>query len=228
MIFQQFFEMESSTYTYLIACEQSREAVLIDPVVSEIEDYAAVLKSHDLVLVYSLDTHVHADHVTAANSLRGKFGCKTVIHRHSDVECADIYITDRSAIRIGQIVIEARYTPGHTRACTSYVTEGMVFTGDALLIDGCGRTDFQEGDAAMLYDSIYQQIFTLPDETIIYPGHDYHGRLSSSVLQERLHNARLGQDRSKAEFIDIMANLNLPYPKKIDVALPANKACGQP
>lgn len=227
MIFQQFFEKQSSTYTYLIACEQSREAVLIDPVVSEIEKYAEVLQSQNLVLSYSLDTHVHADHVTAANSLRSKFGCKTVIHRHSGVACADIYITDRSAIRIGQILIEARYTPGHTRACTSYVTEGMVFTGDALLIDGCGRTDFQEGDAATLYDSIHQQIFTLPDETVIYPGHDYRGRFSTTVQHERLHNSRLGQGRSKAEFIDIMANLNLPYPKKIDVALPANQACGQ-
>ncbi|MFK4050476.1 MBL fold metallo-hydrolase [Acinetobacter venetianus] len=227
MIFHQFFEKESSTYTYLIASEQTHEAVLIDPVASEIESYAEKLNEHNLTLVYSLDTHVHADHVTAANLLREKYGCKTVLHRHSGVACGDIFITDRSAIRVGEILIEARYTPGHTNACTSYVVDGMVFTGDALLIDGCGRTDFQEGSAETLYDSIHQQIFTLADETIVYPGHDYKGRLSSTVGHERLHNARLGQGKSKQDFVQIMTNLDLPYPKKIDIALPANKACGQ-
>ena len=227
MIFHQFFEKESSTYTYLIASEQTHEAVLIDPVASEIESYAKKLNEHNLTLVYSLDTHVHADHVTAANLLREKFGCKTVLHRHSGVACGDIFFTDRSAIRVGEILIEARYTPGHTNACTSYVVEGMVFTGDALLIDGCGRTDFQEGSAETLYDSIHQQIFTLADETIVYPGHDYKGRLSSTVGHERLHNARLGKGKSKQDFVQIMTNLDLPYPKKIDIALPANKACGQ-
>lgn len=227
MIFHQFFENESSTYTYLIASEQTREAVLIDPVASEIERYADMLEQNNLKLVYSLDTHVHADHVTAANLLRERFGCKTVLHRNSEVACGDIFISDRSAIRVGEILIEARYTPGHTNACTSYVVDGMVFTGDALLIDGCGRTDFQEGDAAILYDSIHQQIFTLADETIVYPGHDYKGRLSSTVGQERLHNSRLGEGKSKQDFIILMENLNLPYPKKIDIALPANKACGQ-
>lgn len=227
MIFHQFFEKESSTYTYLIASEQTHEAVLIDPVASEIESYAKKLNEHNLTLVYSLDTHVHADHVTAANLLREKFGCKTVLHRHSGVACGDIFITDRSAIRVGEILIEARYTPGHTNACTSYVVDDMVFTGDALLIDGCGRTDFQEGSAETLYDSIHQQIFTLADETIVYPGHDYKGRLSSTVGHERLHNARLGKGKSKQDFVQIMTNLDLPYPKKIDIALPANKACGQ-
>jgi len=159
MIFHQFFENESSTYTYLIASEQTREAVLIDPVASEIERYADMLEQNNLKLVYSLDTHVHADHVTAANLLRERFGCKTVLHRNSEVACGDIFISDRSAIRVGEILIEARYTPGHTNACTSYVVDGMVFTGDALLIDGCGRTDFQEGDAATLYDSIHQLIY---------------------------------------------------------------------
>ena len=226
MIFHQFFEVESSTYTYLLASEQTREAVLIDPVASEIEVYSQYLEAHNLNLVYSLDTHVHADHVTAANLLREKFGCKTVLHRNSGVSCGDIFISDRSAIRIGEITIEARYTPGHTNACTSYVVDNMVFTGDALLIDGCGRTDFQEGNANTLYDSIHQQLFTLPDETIVYPGHDYKGRLSSTIGHERQYNSRLGQHRSREEFIEIMNNLNLPYPAKIDIALPANKACG--
>ena len=227
MIFKQFFEPESSTYTYVLADEQSREAVLIDPVASEIEVYAQYLAQENLTLSLSLDTHVHADHVTGANVLRQRFGCKTVLHRNSGVECGDIFITDRSAIRIGSMLIEARYTPGHTNACTSYVVDGMVFTGDALLINGCGRTDFQEGDASTLYDSIHQQLFSLADDTIVYPGHDYQGRLCSSIGQERLHNARLGNGRSKQEFIEIMSHLNLPYPQKIDTALPANKACGQ-
>lgn len=227
MIFQQFFEQESSTYSYLLASEQSREAVLIDPVASEIEHYAKALKAKDLKLIYSLDTHVHADHVTAANLLRDRFGCKTVLHREANVDCADLMITDRTVLRVGELLIEARYTPGHTQACTSYVVGEMVFTGDALLIDGCGRTDFQEGNASVLYDSIHQQIFSLSDETVVYPGHDYHGRMSSTVQQERLFNSRLGGGRTRADFIEVMANLNLPYPKKMDIALPVNKTCGQ-
>lgn len=227
MIFHQFFEKESSTYTYLVASEQTREAVLIDPVASEIESYEQMLNQLNLKLVYSLDTHVHADHVTAANLLRARFGCKTVLHRNSGVDCGDIFITDRSAIRVGECLIEARYTPGHTNACTSYVIDNMVFTGDALLIDGCGRTDFQEGNAETLYDSIHKQIFTLPDDTIVYPGHDYKGRLSSTVRHERESNSRLGHGHSKQDFVEIMKNLDLPYPKKIDIALPANKACGK-
>lgn len=227
MMFKQFFEPESSTYTYLLGCEHTNEAVLIDPVASEVEHYTQALDEHGLTLVYTLDTHVHADHVTAANALRNKFGSKSILHRNSGVDCGDIFITDRSAIRIGNFLIEARYTPGHTNACTSYVIDGMVFTGDALLIDGCGRTDFQEGNPATLYESIHQQLFSLPDDTIVYPGHDYKGRLSSTIGQEKQSNARLGHHRSKAEFIEMMNNLNLPYPKKIDIALPANKACGQ-
>ncbi len=226
MLFKQFFEKESSTYTYLLACEQTCEAVLIDPVASEVELYLEELQDHNLKLLYTLDTHVHADHVTAANELREKCGSRSVLHRNSGVECGDIYITDHSAIRVGEILIEARYTPGHTNACTSYVVEDMVFTGDALLIDGCGRTDFQEGNPSILYHSIHQQLFSLPDETRVYPGHDYKGRLSSSIGQERLHNSRLGNNRSRKDFIEIMNNLHLPYPAKIDIALPANKSCG--
>ena len=210
-----------------MACEHTKQAILIDPVASEIDVYMDLLEQHDLSLVYSLDTHVHADHVTGAKLLKERAGSKAVLHRNSGVLCGDILVTDGCLLRIGEIEAEARYTPGHTNACTSYVVDGMVFTGDALLIDGCGRTDFQEGDAATLYDSIHQQIFTLADETIVYPGHDYKGRVSSTVGQERLHNSRLGEGKSKQDFIILMENLNLPYPKKIDIALPANKACGQ-
>ncbi|MDQ9035647.1 MBL fold metallo-hydrolase [Acinetobacter seifertii] len=226
MFFKQFFEQESSTYTYMLGCEETREAVLIDPVASDIEIYAKELEKHQFTLIYTLDTHVHADHITAANLLRERFHCKSVLHRNSDVSCGDILITDGCTLKLGKLSIEARYTPGHTNACTSYLVGNMVFTGDALLIDGCGRTDFQQGNAGTLYDSIHKQLFSLPDETIVYPGHDYKGRLSSTIGNERLNNSRLGQNRSREDFIKLMNNLNLPYPKQIDKALPANQACG--
>ncbi|MFW1772537.1 Zn-dependent hydrolase [Acinetobacter genomosp. 33YU] len=226
MFFKQFFEQESSTYTYMLGCEETREAVLIDPVASDIEIYAKELEKHQFTLIYTLDTHVHADHITAANLLRERFHCKSVLHRNSDVSCGDILITDGCTLKLGKLSIEARYTPGHTNACTSYLVENMVFTGDALLIDGCGRTDFQQGNAGTLYDSIHKQLFSLPDDTIVYPGHDYKGRLSSTIGNERLNNSRLGQNRSREDFIKLMNNLNLPYPKQIDKALPANQACG--
>lgn len=226
MFFKQFFEQESSTYTYMLGCEETREAVLIDPVASDIEIYAKELEKHQFTLIYTLDTHVHADHITAANLLRERFHCKSVLHRNSDVNCGDILITDACTLKLGNFSIEARYTPGHTNACTSYLVGNMVFTGDALLIDGCGRTDFQQGNAGTLYDSIHNQLFSLPDETIVYPGHDYKGRLSSTIGNERLNNSRLGQNRTREDFIKLMNNLNLPYPKQIDKALPANQACG--
>ena len=226
MFFKQFFEQESSTYTYMLGCEETREAVLIDPVASDIEIYAKELEKHQFTLIYTLDTHVHADHITAANLLRERFHCKSVLHRNSDVSCGDILITDGCTLKLGKLSIEARYTPGHTNACTSYLVGNMVFTGDALLIDGCGRTDFQQGNAGTLYDSIHKQLFSLPDDTIVYPGHDYKGRLSSTIGYERLKNSRLGQNRSREDFIKLMNNLNLPYPKQIDKALPANQACG--
>ncbi|MBD1229862.1 MBL fold metallo-hydrolase [Acinetobacter seifertii] len=226
MFFKQFFEQESSTYTYMLGCEETREAVLIDPVASDIEIYAKELEKHQFTLIYTLDTHVHADHITAANLLRERFHCKSVLHRNSDVSCGDILITDGCTLKLGKLSIEARYTPGHTNACTSYLVGNMVFTGDALLIDGCGRTDFQQGNAGTLYDSIHNQLFSLPDDTIVYPGHDYKGRLSSTIGNERLNNSRLGQNRSREDFIILMNNLNLPYPKQIDKALPANQACG--
>ncbi|MEB3794407.1 MULTISPECIES: MBL fold metallo-hydrolase [Acinetobacter] len=226
MFFKQFFEQESSTYTYMLGCEETREAILIDPVASDIEIYAKELEKHQFTLIYTLDTHVHADHITAANLLRERFHCKSVLHRNSDVSCGDILITDGCTLKLGKLSIEARYTPGHTNACTSYLVGNMVFTGDALLIDGCGRTDFQQGNAGTLYDSIHKQLFSLPDDTIVYPGHDYKGRLSSTIGNERLNNSRLGQNRSREDFIKLMNNLNLPYPKQIDKALPANQACG--
>ena len=223
MIFKQFFETESCTYTYLLACEETRQAVLIDPVASETAKYIKALQG--LKLVYTLDTHVHADHITAASILREQYGSTSVIHRNSNVRCGDILVTHGCVLRVGHFDIEVIHTPGHTQACTSYKVNNMVFTGDALLIDGCGRTDFQHGSAETLYDSIHQHLFTLADDTIVYPGHDYKGRTSSTIFQEKNHNSRL--TRSKSEFIDLMNNLNLPYPAKIDIALPANQTCGE-
>lgn len=226
MIFEQLFEPESSTYTYLLACEETRQAVLIDPVQSEIERYIQRLKQLNLTLVYTLETHVHADHITGAGILRERLGSKSVLHRNADVQCGDLLLGDDCLLRIGQLEIETRYTPGHTNACMSYVWENKVFTGDALLIGGCGRTDFQEGDAGRLYDSIHQKLFTLPDDIQVFPGHDYHGNTSSTIGHERQYNPRLGHQQTREGFIELMNNLKLPYPAKIKEALPANQECG--
>ncbi|WP_018986808.1 MBL fold metallo-hydrolase [Methylophilus methylotrophus] len=226
MIFEQFFEPDSSTFTYLLGCEHTRQAVLIDTVECDVEKYVAALQKHDLTLVYTLETHVHADHVTAADTLRKRLGSKSVVHRDAGAMCGDLLVTDGIHVQVGSIDIEVRYTPGHTNGCVSYYVGDRIFTGDALLIGGCGRTDFQQGNAGQLYDSIHKQIFSLPDETLIYPGHDYNGNTVSTVGQEKLENKRLGGQKSRQEFVEIMANLKLAYPKQIDVALPANQACG--
>lgn len=226
MIFEQFFEPDSSTFTYLLGCEHTRQAVLIDTVECDVEKYVAALDQHGLTLVYTLETHVHADHVTAADTLRKRLGSKSVVHRDAGAMCGDLLVTDGIHVQVGSIDIEVRYTPGHTNGCVSYYVGDRIFTGDALLIGGCGRTDFQQGNAGQLYDSIHKQIFSLPDETLIYPGHDYNGNTVSTVGQEKRENKRLGGQKSRKEFVEIMANLKLAYPKQIDVALPANQACG--
>lgn len=226
MIFEQFFEPDSSTFTYLLGCEHTRQAVLIDTVECDVEKYVAALQKHDLTLVYTLETHVHADHVTAADTLRKRLGSKSVVHRDAGAMCGDLLVTDGIHVQVGSIDIEVRYTPGHTNGCVSYYVGDRIFTGDALLIGGCGRTDFQQGNAGQLYDSIHKQIFSLPDETLIYPGHDYNGNTVSTVGQEKRENKRLGGQKSRQAFVEIMANLKLAYPKQIDVALPANQACG--
>ena len=226
MIFRQFEEPQSNTYTYLVGCETTRECALIDPVASEVSTYLEAIADLGLILMYSMDTHVHADHVTAASRLRDATGCSSVLHESAGVECADIPVTDGDRILVGQYEVEVLHTPGHTDACISLRVGDRIFTGDALLIDGCGRTDFQAGDPARLYDSIHSKIFSLPEETLVYPGHDYHGRRVSSVGEQKVRNQRLGGNRSKAEFVALMNNLDLPYPKQIDAALPANLACG--
>lgn len=228
MIFRQLFDPDTFTYTYLLGCESSRKAILIDSVASEIDNYIALLEELDLKLIYTLETHVHADHITGAGLLRDKLSSKSVVHRDAGAMCADLLVTDGVLLQVGDMEIKVPHTPGHTSGCISYVVADRVFTGDCLLIDGCGRTDFQQGDANTMYDSIHQKLFTLPPDTLVYPGHDYHGRTVSTIKQEIAGNARLGGGKSRQEFVEIMENLNLPYPRFIDAALPANQACGQP
>lgn len=226
MIFRQLFEPTTSTYCYLLACERSRRAVLIDSVASAVDVYIDLLQSLDLQLIYTLETHVHADHITAAGLLRDKLGSKSVVHRDAGAMCADLLVTDGVVLQVGELQFEVRHTPGHTQGCVSYVMADRVFTGDALLIDGCGRTDFQQGDAAQLYDSIVGKLFSLPPDTLVYPGHDYHGNTVSTIRQEMAKNSRLGGGKSKEDFISVMNELKLAYPRFIDEALPANRGCG--
>lgn len=226
MIFRQLFEAETSTYSYLLGCERSRRACIIDPVASEVAQYVELLQGLDLNLVYTLETHVHADHITGAGLLRQQLGSKSVVHRDAGAMCADLLVTDGVTLQVGDLDIEVRHTPGHTGGCVSYVMADRVFTGDALLIGGSGRTDFQQGDAGQLYDSITGKLFTLAPDTLVYPGHDYKGNTVSTIKQEIAKNERLGGGRSRDEFIAIMQALKLAYPKFIDQALPANQSCG--
>lgn len=227
MIFRQLFEPDTFTYTYLLGCERTRKAVLIDPVVNEVDHYIRLLDELCLALFYTLETHVHADHITGSGLLREKLGSKSVVHRDAGAMCADLLVTDGCVLQVGDIEIEVRYTPGHTNGCISFVGADRVFTGDSLFIGGCGRTDFQQGDAGRLYDSIHNKLFTLPPDTLVYPGHDYKGDTVSTIKQEMAKNPRLGGGKTRDEFIEIMNKLNLPYPRYIDQALPANQACGR-
>lgn len=226
MIFKQLFDEATWTYTYFIADPVSKEAVIIDPVNTHIDDYIALLQEYDLQLKYSLETHVHADHITAGGLLRQRTGAQTAVSARCGAEIADIQIQDGDIFEFGsgeQIKVIA--TPGHTPGSISFLWRDRLFTGDALFIGGCGRTDFQGGDAGALYDGITQRLFTLPDETLVYPGHDYQGRWVSNIKQERTTNPRLA-GKTKEQFIEIMNNLNLPQPKLIDEAVPANRYCG--
>lgn len=230
MLFRQLFDQDSSTYSYLLADEHTRDAVLIDPVVEQFERDRTLIEELQLKLLYVLDTHVHADHVTGSGLLRQHFGAKSVVSERAGIVCADVQVKQGDRIHFGRHALEVRETPGHTSGCLSFVCHEaqMVFTGDALLIRACGRTDFQQGDPATLYRSVHEQIFSLPDQTTVYPAHDYKGRTASSVAEERRLNPRLGAHRSLSDFTEIMRGLKLPYPRKIDAALPANTRCGIP
>ena len=230
MIFRQLFDRESCTYTYLLADEQTREAILIDPVRELIDRDMQILAELDLTLLYTLETHVHADHVTASGLLRQKLDSKSVLSARGGAPCVDVAVNDGDTITFGKHTIEVRATPGHTDGCTSYYVPDLeaIFTGDALFIRGCGRTDFQQGSPETLYRSIHDKVFTLPDATKVYPGHDYKGRTVSTVGEEKAFNPRLGDGKSLAEFSAIMDNLNLAPPKKLHEAVPANQRCGLP
>lgn len=231
MIFRQLYEPESSTYTYLFGSAESGTAVLLDPVMETVERDLEVLQELGLRLSHTLETHIHADHVTSACRLRSITGCKVAYPELDGLPCADVGVSELSALSVGGITFRPLFTPGHTETHHSYLVElpGIlrVFTGDALLIDGCGRTDFQGGDSAALYRSIHEKIFSLPGDALVFPAHDYHNRHVSTVEQERERNPRLGGGKTIDEFIEIMSRLNLPYPKRIDVAVPANRLCGQ-
>ncbi|MCE3270786.1 MAG: fold metallo-hydrolase [Ramlibacter sp.] len=226
MIFRQLLEPVSSTYTYVLGCPETGEAILVDPVVNSMDRDLQVLQGLGLRLAYTLDTHIHADHITAALELKKRTGSRIAAPAFDRLPCADLGIEEGRPLRVGSMTIEGLHTPGHTDGHFSYVSAARVFTGDALLIDGCGRTDFQNGDSAALYRSVTQKLFALDDETLVYPAHDYTGRHVSSIAQEKARNPRLGAGKSVAEFQRIMANLDLPYPKFIDYAVPGNRGCG--
>lgn len=231
MIFRQLFEPGSSTYTYLVGCPDTRQAVLVDPVLDAVDRDLATVQELGLTLAYTLETHVHADHITSAARLRSLVGSKVACPEMDGIAEADIGVSEMHPLDVGAIRLKPLFTPGHTDAHHAYLVDNSeavrVMTGDALLIGGCGRTDFQGGCAETLYHSIHDKIFTLPDETLIYPGHDYHECHVSTVSQERECNPRLGGGKSIEEFVAIMAALKLPYPKKMDVAVPANLRCGE-
>jgi sulfur dioxygenase len=230
MIFRQLFDQQSSTYTYLLADSLTREAVLIDPVFEHARRDAALIGELGLKLQYTLETHVHADHVTGAWLLKRRLGSKIVISKASGAAGADRYLADGDVVAFGKHRLEARATPGHTGGCMSYVLDNgaYAFTGDALLIRGCGRTDFQQGSAPLLFHSVRAQLFTLPDDCQLYPAHDYRGITSSSVGEEKKYNPRLAQSIGEGDFVGYMTNLGLAHPKLMDVAVPANLRCGRP
>lgn len=232
MLFRQLFDKDTSTYTYLLADPKTREAVIIDPVAEQADRDQRLLEELGLKLVYVLETHVHADHVTGAGELRERLGVKTVISNRGGADCADVQVSDGDTIPFGRYQLEVRSTPGHTDGCVSYVVrdgeQTLVFTGDALFVRGCGRTDFQQGNPRSLYRSVHEKLYTLPDDTLVYPGHDYKGHTVTTIGEEKAHNPRLNLRISEEAFVDIMGSLQLPNPRHMDVALPANLQCGKP
>jgi len=225
MLFRQLFDQDTWTYTYLLADREGGEAVIIDPVDTQVDRDYKLINELGLKLVYGFDTHVHADHITGLGHLRDLTGCRAGVSVHGEVPCSDIELKEGDSFRFGKHQVNVIETPGHTNGCLSFLCEGKVMCGDALFIRGCGRTDFQQGDAGTLYDSITQKLFTLPDKTIVYPGHDYRGMLLSTIGEEKRLNPRLALSRDA--FVEFMNNLDLPNPKRIHEAVPANLACGK-
>ena len=230
MIFRQLFDPQSSTYTYLLGDEGTRDAVLIDPVFEQVRRDGALLGELGLGLRWTLETHIHADHVTGAWLLREKFGSRIALAAASGADGADRYLKDGDELVFGRYSLEVMSTPGHTSGCVTYVSDDQTraFTGDCLLVRGTGRTDFQGGDAGEMYRSVRERIFALPDSCLLYPAHDYRGLTCTSVGEERRFNPRLGDEIALGDFCGHMANLKLAHPKQMDMAVPANLRCGRP
>jgi len=221
MIFEQLFDLKSSTYTYIISSGKGREALIIDPVIDNISQYIKVLENLELKLVKVIDTHIHADHITGMNELNKRTKCVRVMGEHSQSEVIDIKLKDNEKLKIENIELKAIYTPGHTDCSYSYLMENKVFTGDTLLINGTGRTDFQSGNPYDAYDSLFNKLLKLPDKTLVYPAHDYNKKRYSTIEKEKNNNPRL-QVNSKEEYAEIMNNLKLPNPIMLEIAIPAN------
>jgi sulfur dioxygenase len=226
MIFRQLFDLKSSTYTYLLASRKGGEALLIDPVDELVNMYLTILEQLNLKLVYALDTHTHADHITALGRLREITNCITVMGENSRAECVDLKLTENETIQVDELKLRALYTPGHTDESFSFLMEDRVFTGDVLLYRGTGRTDFQGGDPHQSWDSIVNKLFRLPADTLVYAGHDYKGWTVSTIGEEQHYNPRVA-GKTEAEYVAIMNALNLPDPELMDIAVPANLACGK-
>ena len=221
MIFEQLFDIKSSTYTYIISSGKGREALIIDPVIEHTEEYIKVLKNLDLKLVKVIDTHIHADHISGLNELNKRTNCTRIMGEKSKSEVIDLRIKDDETIKVESIELKAIYTPGHTDCSYSYLMNDKVFTGDTLLINGTGRTDFQNGSSEDAYNSLFNKLLKLPENTLVYPAHDYNGKKFSTIETEKNNNPRL-QVSSKEEYVEIMANLDLANPKMMDIAVPAN------
>tara|TARA_B110000438_G_scaffold267687_1_gene282720 strand:- start:46 stop:738 length:693 start_codon:yes stop_codon:yes gene_type:complete len=221
MIFEQLFDTKSSTYTYIISSGKGREALIIDPVIEHTNEYIKVLKNLDLKLVKVIDTHIHADHITALNELNKRTNCTRIMGEKSKSEVIDLRIKDDETIKVENIEIKSIYTPGHTDCSYCYLMNDRVFTGDTLLINGTGRTDFQNGSPYDAYDSLFSRLLKLPEKTLVFPAHDYNGKKNSTIENEKNNNPRL-QVSSKEEYVEIMNNLNLENPKMLDVAVPSN------
>ena len=225
--FKQLYDSVSSTYTYILYDKKTLEAVIIDPVIELFERDITLIKQLNLKLLYVFESHIHADHITSSYKFKEELGAKIAVNSSAAIKCVDLAISDGDEFSFGDFKIKALMTPGHTDTCTTFYCENMLFTGDALLVRGCGRTDFQQGSSEKLFHSVREKIFSFPDETIVYPAHDYKGFTSSTVGEEKLYNSRLALDKTKEEFIEIMDNLNLEHPKKIKEAVPANLNCGK-
>ena len=225
MIFKQVFDKKTSTYTYLIASAKGREAVIIDPVLENVDEYIQLLKKLDLKLVKVIDTHIHADHVTGATKLKQVTNCTTLMGEHTPADAVEIKVKDNELINIDSLKIKSLYTPGHTSDSYSFLLDNYLFSGDTLLINGTGRTDFQNGSSKDAYNSLFNNILKLPEETLVYPGHDYNGKFSSTIGNEKKFNPRL-QVKSVYEYVEIMSNLNLSKPEMMDNNISKNIQLG--